>query len=227
MLGIIAAAALTFSTPAANDCTADARAECVELMQVLYRSANSVTGAAVRLRRDEHRDGPVRMIVRPHALATVNGARLLIVSSETEEHYHVDSGTWSLYVFDADTPTLIRAIRDFRYSGSFGHPGNGSLVPLSDGSTALVVDAGGTWQGHTCGWTSVDLIDPRGARALLGPVLTSFSERGSFSDLAPIAGEFESLTSTTAELVYDDGRRFNFTMLNGRLRTRGQLPQAC
>ncbi len=228
MLGLVAAAMLTLSTPAAMDCAAEARVECIELMQALYRSANPETGEAVGLRADRYRAEPVRLFVRPHSLARQGGERILIVSVSTLEGLHVEVGSWSLYVFDADTPTLRRRQLHFRYSGSFGQPGSGRLVELVDNTLALVVESGGTWQGHSCVWSSVDLIESGRARALLEPVLLVFDDASGIGPRrASIAGGFESLTSRSAVLVYDDGQRFSFTSRNGQLRTNRATPQRC
>lgn len=144
---VILAAALSATAPA-NDCTKDARAECAELMGLLFHSAVPSTGSATRFAHRHH------WHVTPILLLHVDNRRALIVSNtmDIDEAAHVDPGTWSVYYFSANEPRLLSADRDFEQTGSFGDPGSATLQILADGTPLLAASGGGTWQGSpACG----------------------------------------------------------------------------
>lgn len=218
IISALLATALAFASPAGDDCARAAQTECAELMRTVYRSAHAQTGIGVRLI-----DGR-RWTVEPIAIARLGDRRALIVASTSQEAFHAEAGTWSLYLFEANTPRLVRSVRDFRLSGSFGYPGSGALLRLADGAIVFIAEGGGTWQGHSCIWTTIDLITPEGVAPLLGPALISFDAHGA----PPLSAEFESLSLTSAALRYSSGQRFTFTPDRaGFLRPNAELPARC
>lgn len=238
LAALIAVASLALDTPKEEDCTALARAECVTLMGALFRSADPITGQAVRVRQEPNNSCPrsaafetppcvSRWIAIPRFLVTVQSQRVLIVQNDHEGGGpHFEPGSWSAYYFDATNARLLRAHRDFLQSGSFGYAGAANLVFVEDTPT-LFVAAGGTWQGHSCTWASISLLTSTGPRLLLAPFLLDYDCSGSYCE-TPISAEIETITLSSAVVIYDNGQRFTFRRRgSGPMRPDAEMPRRC
>jgi hypothetical protein len=139
-------------------------------MSIAFDSADPVTGHALRTIDDEIWDAnPVGIVDFPDSRA------LVVRQSKRSGLPHAEHGRWSLYYFNDNPqhPLLLRSFRDFRVSGSWGEPGVGTLAMLDGVTPAWIVESGGTWQGITCQWVSIDIIGSDGPRVLLSSILSS------------------------------------------------------
>jgi len=174
MIGLVFAAQLILGVvPISQPCQTDKRPACTALMAQAFKRVDSATGNAVRVIRGVAYDAiAIDVVTFPEREA------LIVQFNARGDAAHVESGRYSAYYFDVPPATAppgppIETMRDFLQTGSFGDGGVAAMTRLDDGSAALLVDAGGTWQGDSCSWVSLYAIDPDKPRELLSGELSS------------------------------------------------------
>jgi len=171
VLSLFLASLILGAIPVTSNCETERAAECRELLRLVYRSADSPVGAVRMI------DG-ARWDTWAHSLAYVGNMRVLIVGHIKDQAGHAESGRWSAYYFEtrAGRPRLAASFLDFQSSGSFGYGGDGTLALLDGVTPAWILEGGGTWQGHSCLWVSIDVLGPQAPRPLLHSILSSAHE---------------------------------------------------
>lgn len=228
MLGLVVIAQMILGViPIEKPCTADRKAQCQEFMSRVFDSANPDTGLAVRLIEKE------RWTAAPVDLVEFADRHALIVRfDQADGGPHVAGGRYSAYYFSKESTARrpVAVFADFEQAGSFGYGGQATTKRIDSERSLLLVDAGGTWQGDTCSWTSLYEIARDGPRPL-----ATFLSSAETSDLKVEGTLFSPLSPSMIQLRFtgsERGRQIDeiveFRNVSGRWRrTAGRDFRAC
>lgn len=117
---------------------------------------------------------------RSGRLIALDGGRYAFISEGQGGGGHVNAGSLSIHYLQrtGDRFTRIGSWPGFLVSGTFGNPPQWKIRTDLTPSPTLVAEAGGTWQGYSCGWAHVIELTPDKPIVRIDQIATSYSDSG-------------------------------------------------
>ena len=153
-----------------------------KLAAIAFRAA---WGRAPPVPLTETHDGQTTIrTYRSGKLVPLGGARYALVSSGEGGGAHSEAGSITIHYLTKGDESfeLVGSWPSLVIGGTFGHPPEWSVrTDLMQGPTLELI-SGGTWQGYTCGWTSLVELTPKRPIIRADGIITSYSSIGALGD---------------------------------------------
>lgn len=159
----------------------------------------------------ETEDG-VRVLFAPGTLVDAPFGPVLVSQGHVPDASHADSGYVAVhYLTAADAGfTVARAFPEAVKSGSFGEMSEMAVSSKFGDLPVIYTEGGGTWQGYTCGWTTLTELRPDGPKELV-TFMDSY-EDGNSDEGGSTAGKIADIVPGRSFTVTFTGAR-NFTAI--------------
>lgn len=136
---------------------------------------------------------------------------VLVSPGEVVDPSHADSGLVAVHYLKPGAKgfTIVRAFPKAVESGSFGQFSDWAVSAKFSDLPVVYVEGGGTWQGYTCGWTTLTELRPEGPVELV-TFEDSFDNGGAVEDGAQqVEGKIANIVrGQSFDVVFTGTRSF-------------------